>query len=159
MNKKIISIIIFCICFFSVSSIHAEENKLVKLNNVQLQKVIDSNKGKVILINFFATWCPPCREEIPQLISLVKHYKDSEVMFIGISLDRDISLVKPFMEKLLINYPVYLADNDIALIYGIRSIPHNAVYDTQGILVANMAGYLAQEDIKRFIDNILEGKK
>lgn len=158
-NKQIIGIIMFCLCFLAIPKVHAEENKLTKLDAMQLQSLIESNKGKVIFINFFATWCPPCRKEIPELISLSKDYKKNEVMFIGLSVDKDIALVKPFIEELGITYSVYLVANDAALIYGVRSIPHNAVYDDKGVLVANAPGYSAKKDIKKFIDNILKGKK
>jgi len=158
-NKQIIGIIVFCLCFLVIPYVHAEENKLIELDAMQLQSLIDSNKGKVIFINFFATWCPPCREEIPALIALAKDYKNSEVMFVGLSVDKDIELVKPFIEKMGIIYPVYLASNEVASTYGVRSVPHNAIYDDKGVLVANAPGYSQKADIKRFIDNILKDKK
>lgn len=159
MNRRIVSIIVLCICFFAVSSIHAQANEVAKIDAKQLQSIVDSNKGKVIFINFFATWCPPCREEIPGLNALAKHYKDSEVMFIGLSVDKSAELVKPFVEELSINYPVYIAQSDAVYVYGVKSIPHNSIYDHKGDLVVNAPGYLQEEEIKKYIDNILGSKK
>lgn len=159
MNKKIVGIIVLCICFLGVSNVYSQAQEVAKIDAKQLQAIVDSNKGKVVFINFFATWCPPCREEILGLIALSKHYKESDVIFIGLSVDRSVELVKPFADKLGINYPIYIVARDAAYVYGVKSIPHNAIYDHKGVLVVNAPGYLQEGEIKTYIDNILESKK
>jgi len=68
-------------------------------------------KGKIIVLNFWATWCPPCREEMPELSELNSEYKNKNVVVIGVAID-DLSLVKNFSKLTPVSYPVYVAEND-----------------------------------------------
>ncbi len=80
-------------------------------------------KGKVIILNFFATWCPPCRQEIPDFVELQRQYGDRGFVMIGVSLS-SLEDLRPFAEKLGINYIVLIADRHATTAYGpIRSIP------------------------------------
>jgi thiol-disulfide isomerase/thioredoxin len=120
---------------------------------------IDQHRGKVVVLNFFATWCAPCREEIPGLVNLRRRYPVDKVAILGISLDEDPALVLPFVGKFGINYPVKMANIDIMRMFNIRSVPHNTVYDTAGRLVANQPGIIAEADFQNAIDQLLEQKK
>jgi len=120
---------------------------------------IDQHKGKVVLLNFFATWCVPCREGIPGLVSLRRQYPVDKVAILGISLDENPALVPPFISKYGINYPVKMASGDILRMFSIRSVPHNVIYDPAGCLVINQPGGIAREDFKAFIDQLLEQKQ
>jgi len=119
---------------------------------------IDQHKGKVVVLNFFATWCAPCQEEIPGLVRLRRHYPVDKVAILGISLDEDPALVPPFVGKYGINFPVKMASADVVRMFNIRSVPHNALYDAQGRLVANQPGIIEEEDFKDVIDQLLEQK-
>jgi thiol-disulfide isomerase/thioredoxin len=120
---------------------------------------IAQHRGKVVVLNFFATWCAPCREEIPGLVRLRRHYSMDELVVLGISLDEDPSLVQPFVREYGINYPVKTASEDIVLMFGIRSVPHNSVYDTDGRLVANAPGLVVEDTLNGLIDMLLKRKK
>ena len=120
---------------------------------------IDQHKGKVVVLNFFATWCAPCQEEIPGLVRLRRSYPVDKVAILGISLDEDPALVPPFVGKYGINYPVKMANADVVRMFNIRSVPHNTLYDTTGRLVANQPGLIAEEDFQDVIDKLLEQKK
>ena len=120
---------------------------------------IDRHKGKVVVLNFFATWCAPCREEIPGLVNLRRRYPVDKVAILGISLDEDPALVPPFVGKYGINYPVKMASPDVLRMFNIRSVPHNTVYDATGRLVANQPGLIEEEDLQGAIDQLLEQKK
>ena len=124
-----------------------------------LLQEIDQHRGKVVVLNFFATWCAPCQEEIPGLVRLRRHYPVDKVAILGISLDEDPALVPPFVGKYGINYPVKMASMDIMRMFNIRSVPHNTVYDAAGRLVANQPGLIAEEDFKDAIDQLLEQKE
>jgi len=91
-------------------------------------------KGKVIILNFWATWCPPCRKEIPVFIELYKKYKDEGLVIIGISLDREGEKVLiPFVKKFGINYPVLIGTKKVVDAYGgIRGIPTTFIIDKKG---------------------------
>lgn len=129
-----------------------------QVDAAKLLDMVSMNKGKVVVINFFATWCPPCREEIPGLIALSKTYPTEKVTFIGISVDQDPKKLAPFMQSMEIKYPVFQAAEDIPQLFGVRTIPHNVVYDTEGKLVANQPGFVSEADLREFIDILLEQK-
>jgi thiol-disulfide isomerase/thioredoxin len=99
------------------------------------------SKGKVILLNFWATWCGPCRAEIPDLVELQNKYKE-HLQILGLVVDDDDQdAVKDFAEKFGINYPVALATNDIRLQYGgIAALPTSFVLDSEGRIVQKHEG-------------------
>lgn len=72
---------------------------LPSLNLAGLTDLLAKNKGKVVMLNFFATWCPPCRVEIPELIKTSKAYADKGVVIISLSVDEDPAPVLPFVKK------------------------------------------------------------
>lgn len=68
-------------------------------------------KGKIIVLNFWATWCPPCREEMPELSALHNEYKNKNVLVLGIAVD-ELDLVKKFSEESPVSYPLFAAENE-----------------------------------------------
>jgi cytochrome c biogenesis protein CcmG/thiol:disulfide interchange protein DsbE len=99
------------------------------------------SKGKVILLNFWATWCGPCRAEIPDLIELQNKYKD-HLQILGLVVDDDDpEAIKKFVGKFHINYPVALATDDLRLEYGgIPALPTSFVLDAEGRVVQKHEG-------------------
>jgi peroxiredoxin len=93
-------------------------------------------RGKVVLVNFWATWCPPCRSEMPDLNALYEEFKDRGFVVLAIS-DEDAGKVRPFIAQYHFVYPVLLdPDRKIHKAYGIEGIPKSFVYDREGKLVA-----------------------
>jgi thiol-disulfide isomerase/thioredoxin len=97
--------------------------------------------GKVVLLNFWATWCGPCREEIPDLIALQAKYKDN-LQIIGISVDDDeADIVKKVVLQTGINYPVAMASPDVRMQYGgVTALPTSFVLDAEGRVVQKHEG-------------------
>jgi cytochrome c biogenesis protein CcmG/thiol:disulfide interchange protein DsbE len=97
--------------------------------------------GKVILLNFWATWCGPCRAEIPDLVELQNKYKD-RLQILGLVVDDDDQdAIKEFTEKFGINYPIAIATNDIRMQYGgIVALPTSFVLDSEGRIVQKHEG-------------------
>ena len=98
-------------------------------------------KGKVILLNFWATWCGPCRAEIPDLIALQNKYKD-RLQILGLVVDDDDEdAIKTFVSEFGINYPVAIATNELRLQYGgISALPTSFVLDGEGRIVQKHEG-------------------
>ena len=98
-------------------------------------------KGKVVLVNFWATWCGPCRAEIPDLVELQNKYKD-RLQILGLVVDDDDNdAIQKFVKKFGVNYPVALANNDIRLQYGgIPALPTSFVLDSEGRIVQKHEG-------------------
>ena len=118
---------------------HAPDFKVDDLDGKPLS--LSGSRGKVILLNFWATWCGPCRAEIPDLIELQKKYGD-RLQIIGLDVDDDDSAeVKKFVEKNGINYPVGIATNEIRIQYGgVAALPTSFVLDDQGRVVQKHEG-------------------
>lgn len=125
-------------------------------------KVVSSTdfKGKVVVIDFWATWCPPCREEIPGYIALQKKYGKDGLVIIGVSLDqKGPAVVKPFMAKMGINYPIVMADEETAGLFGgVEAIPTTFIIDRAGIIRDRKMGAEPTETFEKRLVAIM-GKK
>ena len=117
----------------------APDFKLTALDGKPL--TLAGSHGKVILLNFWATWCGPCRAEIPDLIDLQNKYKDRFQILSLVVDDDDEDAVKSFVGKFGINYPVALASNEIRFQYGgIAALPTSFVLDSEGRIVQKHEG-------------------
>lgn len=125
------------------------------LTFADLEKLVRDNRGKVVMINFFATWCPPCREEVPSLIRIRKDYSEDSLVLIGASVDEDVAALEKYVASAKINYPVKRAANDLVQAVGVSGIPHMLVFDRTGEVVGNAAGLVPEEVLREFIDSHL----
>ncbi len=109
-------------------------------------------KGKWVLVNFWATWCPPCLEEIPDLVALHDNKKNNLVV-LGVALDyRNGEQVKDFAEGLMVSYPIILGDRRMAAQVGpVEGLPTTYLYNPQGKLVARQMGAITRADVEGFI--------
>jgi peroxiredoxin len=102
---------------------------------------LSAYKGKVVLLNFWATWCHGCQTEIPWLMEFEDKYKDSGFVVIGISMDEGgWEIVKPFLEEKKVNYPVVVGDVEMAKPYGLSSMPMTFLIDRKGKVGATSVG-------------------
>lgn len=117
----------------------------------------DDFKGKVVILDFWATWCAPCRVEIPGLIELQAKYQKQDLVVIGISLDEGgVDTVKPFVKKTGFNYPVALADDKVQQAFGgIDALPMTFVIDRQGRIVTKHLGLTEKDEFETEIKPLL----
>ncbi len=110
-------------------------------------------KGKVILINFWATWCPPCREEMPYFENIYKKYKDKGFTIIAISVDVNESFVKDFIKDYGVSFPVAMDKEGLSDMYGVSSLPMSFLYDKGGKLVKKKIGayFSLEEDLEKLL--------
>lgn len=121
--------------------------------------IIDSDEysGRVRLINFFATWCPPCLEEVPTLIKLEDKFGSKGFTVIGLSVDQGGSeVVKKFVDKMKINYPVLLADEAVSYAFGgVSGIPVSFLIAQDGTMIRKYFGYVDLTILERDIKEAL----
>jgi thiol-disulfide isomerase/thioredoxin len=113
-------------------------------------------KGKIVLLDFWATWCPPCRVEIPNLLEIYRQFKNKNFVLISVSLDRDIPLARQFVKEKEMNW-LHVIDrkssSSIAALYEIEYIPATFIIDGKGKIVArNLRG----GELKNIIANLLK---
>jgi peroxiredoxin len=132
---------------------------LQDLNGKQVS--LSDFKGKVVILDFWATWCPPCVKEIPHFIALYEQYKDQGFAIVGISVDSEgISVVKSFARKYQVNYPILMTDGQVDKAYGgIPSIPTTFVIDSAGNIRQKYVGYRDKAVFEADIKALLEEAK
>jgi thiol-disulfide isomerase/thioredoxin len=128
-----------------------------KTNDISGQPLkLSAFKGKIVLLDFWATWCPPCRVEIPNLLEIYRQFKNKNFVLISVSLDRDILLARQFVKEKEMNW-LHVIDREtsssIAALYEIEYIPATFIIDGKGKIVArNLRG----TELKNTIANLLK---
>jgi thiol-disulfide isomerase/thioredoxin len=129
------------------------------LENVRDGKVVDSSsfEGRVLLLTFFATWCPPCLEEIPVLVKLQDELSGAGFSVIGMSVDQQgPAIVAKFVEKKAINYPVLLAESKTTTDFGgIYGIPVAFLVNKAGNVVKRYTGYVDHSVLEKDIRSLM----
>jgi len=115
-------------------------------------------KDKVVILDFWATWCPPCRAEIPGFVELQKKYQAQGLRVVGVSVDQaSAETVKAFAQKSGINYPVVLADTNIVDAFGgIDGLPTTFIIDANGRIVKRHLGFTEKSDFESDIKPLLK---
>lgn len=119
--------------------------------------LLSGQKGKVVLLEFWATWCPPCRASVPELVELHKKYQSRNFTVIGVAIDSDadaLSQVNQFSSAHKINYPVLLADDLTQKIFNIISVPTYYIINKDGVIVDILLGHT--EDFSRKVSDKIE---
>lgn len=119
---------------------------------------LSSLKGKVVIVDFWATWCPPCRKGVPDLVELKKKYGKKGFEIVGVSLDgpQTKSEVVPFIKDYGINYPVVYGNEAVTISYGgVQSIPTAFIIDKEGKIVATYVGLRPKEVYEDQIKKLL----
>ena len=112
-------------------------------------------RGKVVVVNYWATWCPPCRVETPGLVNLANEYKSRGVEVVGVTMDENLSDVPPFVEKYQIKYPVLAPGNDPHLSPDGMALPTTFLYDKNGRLAKKYTGIVLESTLKSDVEILL----
>ncbi len=150
----------FFLTVFSQSTMAASKMPAFALSDVVTGESVDSDffSGKALLVTFFATWCPPCMQEVPDLIRLQNKYEGRGFSVVALSVDEGGSkTVRKFIERRSVNYPVLMADRSTAQKFGgVVGIPTSFLINRNGTVVKKYPGYvhhmILENDIKKILN-------
>ena len=162
----ILAVELFLTAHTIATEIPVEKEKLpiFKGQNLVDDKEIDLAKfsGHVLIVDFWATWCPPCVKEIPDFVEMYNQYKDKGLTIVGISVDADQKDVEKFIKEHKMTYPIVMVSEEIkaafekALDKPIRGMPTTLVIDRKGKIVSLHEGYTEKEVFLKEIRPLLE---
>ena len=128
------------------------------LNGQQVS--LSDHRGRVVLVNIWATWCPPCRQEMPSMQKLYERFKGENFEILAVSLDSTgREAVGPFMRKMNLTFPALLDPKEnIRPLYGITGVPESFIIDKEGILVEKIIGPMdwATSEVFRFFQDLIK---
>jgi len=154
-RKILVSILIFVFLFLQVEITSAQIKKMpsFKLKNLQGKQISSSDfKDNVLLINFWATWCGPCKEEIPALIKLNREYEDKGFQVVSIAVSSNLKDLKDFAKKLNINYPILIGDAKVIRAFGnISVVPTTFIVDRKGNVPKMLLGAKPYKEFESLI--------
>lgn len=130
------------------------------LTNMQgVQQNLSQYKGNIIVLNFWATWCPPCREEMPELSQLQLEYKNKNVVVLGIAED-ELPLVKEYLQSSPVTYPIFIAENesmnlgaDLGNDKGV--LPYTVIISADGSVIDTFYGRINKQLLEKSLLNLL----
>jgi thiol-disulfide isomerase/thioredoxin len=127
------------------------------LNDLAGQKVeLAALRGKVVLLDFWATWCAPCREEIPHFVEMQEKYRGQGLEIVGVSVDDSVDPVRKFYQEYKMNYPVVMGDEKLAGAYGgILGLPIAFLIDRDGKIVKKHIGQTEAVVFEREVGELL----
>lgn len=164
MKRSILPIAIAVVLLISAGSYSGEKAPDFTLPDLEGNSVsLSDYEGKVVLLNFWATWCPPCRHEIPYFNELYKEYRDEGFEVLGISLDRGgEKTVEKFLESNEVIYPILMGDNSVTTIYQEfvppdqrNSIPFTFIIDGEGNISKVYVGSRPKDVFEKHIREVL----
>lgn len=122
----------------------------------ELQALTQASRGKILVINYWATWCGPCVQEFPGLVSLRKQFPEEKLAIIGISVDSNVRPVENFIARHKANFPIYLDNREISAMLSINSIPRTVIYDRNGEKVLDHMGFISEENYRNVVQELLQ---
>ncbi len=132
----------------------AKEFSLALLTGQSL--TLSSLRGKVVMVDFWSSWCPPCRQEAPALAATYERYRSRGVEFVGVAIWDSEDEVRKFLERNRITYPNSLDLKGVTAIeYGVKGIPEKFFVDRQGNLVRKFIGPVTEERLAAVLDELL----
>ena len=129
------------------------------VNENGVSQAIQQYKGKIIILNFWATWCPPCREEMPELSQLHSEYQHKNVVVLGMAIDEQ-GLVKAFTQSTPVSYPLLVAENEgMELGSGLGNdkdiLPYTVIINAQGEVIKTYFGRISKPLLQAAINPLL----
>jgi peroxiredoxin len=118
---------------------------------------LSAYRGKVVLLDFWATWCGGCKVEIPWYVEFDKKYRDQGLAVIGVSMDKEgMKVVKPFLAQKNMEYPVVIGNDALAKKYNLTAMPLTLLIDREGRIAVSHAGIVDKDNFESNIKELLK---
>ena len=132
----------------------APELNLVDLSGRQVS--LTDYRGKVVLVNLWATWCPPCREEMPTLQKFYEKHKEDDFVLIAIDQEEPLELVKSFVDEFGLTFPVWLDEEyEAERKFNTMNLPSSYVIDRSGVVRLMWIGGISKRNLEKFVPDII----
>jgi thiol-disulfide isomerase/thioredoxin len=157
--KKLFVVLISLFILTSCSKAEEVSQKAsdFSLKNLEGKTVtLSEYKNKVVIINFWATWCPPCRAELPDFVKFYNEYKSKGVEIIGITVNSKAPEVQSMVTQYKIEYPICMSDKKVEADYGgIRGVPTTLIIDKAGNIVTKRIGIIKEKELVDIVKKLL----
>lgn len=152
MQKFLFGLLFFSLSHWSFAETGARADFLLK-DTAGVKHQLSQYKGQWVLVNYWATWCPPCLEEVPDLVNLYDRRKHKDLMVLGVVFDyENMKKVNKYVDDMLMSYPIVLGDDSVtAQIGSAEVLPATYIYNPQGELVKVKRGLISRQYIEEII--------
>ena len=143
-------LILLGLSHFSAAANQPSSKNFVVKDTAGKTHVLSQYKGKWVIVNYWATWCPPCLEEVPDLVALYDSRKNKDVMLLG------VAEVAEYVDDMLMSYPIVLGDDAVMQQIGSAEVlPTTFIYNPQGVLVKTKRGKVT----KQYLEGLMKANK
>jgi thiol-disulfide isomerase/thioredoxin len=145
--KKSIFLSFLIVILLSIYTTAYADNNFMLRDITGKTHALSQYKGKWVIVNYWATWCPPCLEEVPDLVALYDSRKNKDVMIIGVAMDyQNAKEVTSYADDMLISYPIVLGDDEVMKQIGFSEVlPTSYIYNPRGELVKTKHGKVTKQ--------------
>ena len=154
-----VALVVFAIFYFYKVMPKKGPAYFFETKNIRNEKVnLENYKGRVIVLDFWGTWCPPCRRMIPKLVKLNSEYKSKGVSILGLHVVSGFNgnaYTRQFAKKYKINYPTWISTREIEKKYGVKSYPTIIVIDKKGEVRNIVIGTQSERKMRKILDKLI----
>ncbi|WP_035014105.1 TlpA disulfide reductase family protein [Catenovulum agarivorans] len=150
---------IICLLIFLVAPLSAQQAPDFSLKSPTLPKQLSQLKGKVVYVDFWASWCQPCRKSFPWMNQLQQKYSNDEFVMLAVNVDSDIDLAEIFLQQVPANFPiVYDPKGEIAAKFDLLGMPSSFIINKQGEIAYSHTGFFENKiaDYQSEIESLLK---
>lgn len=155
LHKRLFLVVLLLSSLLAAADSALAANDFTLKDTAGKKHTLTQYSGKWVLINYWATWCPPCLEEVPDLVALYDSRKNKDVMVIGVVFDYEsVKDVHDYVDDMLMSYPIVLGDDEVASQIGkVDVLPTTFIYNPRGDLVKTKHGKVT----KQYLESIMAG--